>query len=280
MSKQTRKSISELIDRLKKSIKNSVPKTTESKYPGYLDHTRLLNKIIIEQKLEVLQGRYSELFPFIEALKAKIPDIIENTHLCAVYLLLCYNLQTWKSLFLLAKYGHYSAIMSLIRKLKEISMLVQHFTLEKKDNIRTDLDKWFSGEIISHSIGRNSSTKLMESDNPYPELDYGKLQSFIYQIESQAPHAGYASILECISPFTEDFDFNGYAGYGRTISALEYANGTMNDINLALKAVYSLILNDPIGYEKIDQILLKYDPSMKRTTIDQAILDQFKKDNP
>ena len=277
MSSETKKTVSFLIKQLKEKINSPDPKNHLEQYPNYQEDTKITGKIEIDNHLKKLKGRHKELLPFVKLIKREVSNITDTKIVSAVYLLLCYNFQTWESLFLLSKKGQYSSIMTLIRKLKETSMLIQHFVLENRAGKNRDLKKWFSGEVITHSKGRESSSRFAEEDGLFPDLDWKRMEAHIYQMESLTPHASYVSVLECINVFEEDFDFKGFAGYRRTISALRYANGTMTNINITLKGVYRFLLEDHANYDKLDAILLKYDPEIASQTLDLEIQKQFKK---
>lgn len=277
MHEQTKNDIKLIIDDNHQKIKSPKPKIALKQNPNLLKDRREKDVVQINEMLDSLQNQNDELLPFIKALKNKIPDITAETHLTAIYLLLCYNAQTWQSLFLLAKNGFYSQTMTLIRMIKESLMLCDNFALEFKNNINESLKKWFSGSIVSHSVGRNNMSQFIEEYSTYPNLDVKQLQTHIYQMESLIPHNSYASMLENISPFTENFDFEGYTGFYRTLSALKYAMGTMSTFAITLKGVYLILLNDPTSYDKINEILIKYDPMMVNKSLPPDIQKIFKK---
>ena len=66
--------------------------------------------------------------------------------------------------------------------------------------------------------------------------------------------------MELVSPFTEDYDFDGYNGYLRTISWLRYASGSLEATNIAVKMVYSIVINDEKAFKEINKILIKFNP--------------------
>ena len=272
MQKQTRKTVKLVIDGIKKSIKNRKPKIALEKDPNLLIVNQKKDKNEIDQKLSKLRDQYTELLPFVKGIKEHIKDITEETHVYAVYLLLCFAFQNWNSLFLLAEYGKNSAALALIRLIEESLKLAELFTIEFCKNERKYLNKWCSGEIISHSICREVINKFFDELLPIPNLPpyiyIKKQETYLYQMESQVIHSSYAPILECISPFTEDFDFEGYTGFYRTKIFLKYAEGKMTTTSNTLKLVYILLLKDKDGFDKINGILIKYNHDMSQVIVE------------
>jgi len=80
----------------------------------------------------------------------------------------------------------------------------------------------------------------------------------IYHMESLVIHGSYISMLESVSPFTEDFDYDGRTQYFRTSKGLDYAKGTMDAMNISLKLVYGQLIQDGKRYKQLDEILIKY----------------------
>lgn len=258
-------------------IKSHRPKLARMANPNLLNDQKQQDAEAIGKLLEELTQYCEELQPFISQLKNNISDIAEQSHLCAIYLLMCFNLQTWQSIYMLSREGFYSQTMSLIRIIKESSMICSLFSLEKMQNKEQYLKKWFSGEIISHSNGRKAEEEFFEKNSPCPEIDLKRLQSYIYQMESQPAHCSYASMLENISPFSEDFDLEMYTGFRRVIPALNYAKGSMEDMNITLKSIYLIMLKDSSRYNELDTILIKHNPRYKNATVSEDVLKMFKK---
>lgn len=276
MNQRTKDATKLLIESSKTAIKNNATQQAFKLNPHLPEEIKATGVIKIKAMLPDLKNQHAEIMPFVTSIKAQISAITDQTINVAIYLLLSYNLQIWKSFFILAESGQYSAAFTLIREIKEISMQAQHLILESKKGLNNDLTKWFSGEIIAHSIGRKSTTSFIEEDEQYSDLDLISLQSFIYHMESLNAHASYVSILECISPFTKDFDHSDYTGYHRTPSVLAYAKGSMSDLNITIKLAYLFLFNDHKNYEKLDKILIKYDPTIKNS-IDPKIQKEFNK---
>jgi hypothetical protein len=276
MQEESRKKIEKVIASNKFAIKKKEPKI------AFATNLRLRHDILVQDKREIaillsaLQSQHSELSPFVHRLKSYVKDITEETHICAVYLILCHIFENWDSVFLLADNGKSNAVGNLIRTIKEGIMLTELFCFDCKNNDSTNLKRWFSGYIIEHSVGREKMSKNFDESLINPQLDFKKMDAHIYQMESQVPHNSYATILELVSPFTEDYDFDGFTGYHRTLAWLRYATGSLAATNISLKAVYSYIINDEQIYNNLDKILLKYNPNLK-DGLDKQIFDDFQK---
>lgn len=275
MQEQSRKKIEEVIESNKQAIKSKKPKEALAQNPDLLFIEKEGYKATIGSLLLRLHNQYGDLLPFVHKLKPHITDITETTHVCAIYLLLCRVFDDWKTLFILAGKGKSSAVGNLVRMIKEGNMLVNLFAIEFSNKTRANLDKWFSGEIISHSTGREEMGKYFDKYLP-SELDDRKLAAHIYQVESQFSHNAYATILELVSPFTEDYDFDGRTGYYRTISHLRYAAGSLENTNIALKIVYSLVTNDEEVFKKVNEILIKYNPKINDGVNEESVKDFLK----
>ena len=262
MQQEAKNQIKALIEDNQKKIKDPEPK----KYLGI--HPNVLTDIQKEKELEIayllgqLDNQYKELLPFVEKIKLNIGDITEQTFVCATYLLLCRIFDNWESIFILAKEGKSPAVGNMIRTIKEGIMQVQLFSIDSLSMDRTNLDKWFSGDIVTHGVGREKLAKFCKEENPEGEKT-DDLTTQIYSIESLVSHNSYASIIESVSPFTEDYSFNGSTSYHRTVAWLRYAIGSLESTNIAMKFVYSHIMKDTDGYQKLSEILVKYNPIYK-----------------
>jgi hypothetical protein len=120
------------------------------------------------------------------------------------------------------------------------------------------------------------TNEFYDEHSPNSNIDFKKVEAHVYQMESHHAHNSYASILECINPCTEDYDFEGFTGFYRTKFALEYSRGTMTATNIALGTVYSFLLKDLDSSKKINKILIKYDPNINQSVSDE-IFEQFSK---
>mgnify|MGYP001588103487 CR=1 FL=1 len=82
------------------------------------------------------------------------------------------------------------------------------------------------------------------------------------------------AVLESVSPFTEDFDFDGYTGFYRIISWLRA--GSLTTTNITLKLVYSSVINNKEYVAKLNEILIRYNPTIN-DGIDKEDLKDFLK---
>jgi hypothetical protein len=261
---------------LKGIIKNQEAKDAIARHPEVEIQDQKDHKQKIKEGLYILNERLHLLIPFVKKIGSKLTDITDESYLNAMYLLGCYCIQSLHSFFVLARFGQYPAALAVIRMIKETSMLMQHFTFEKMEGKDSDLKKWFGGDLVMHSAGRESTASMSEKNGEWG-MNHKALSSYVYQIESLAPHSGYVTMLECISPFSEDFEIDGNTELYRTISTVKYANGTLTDFNVTLKGIYKLILGDMTNYKALDEILLKFDPQMVEENIDQKLKEKFPK---
>jgi len=262
MKKEAKNQIKTLIEDNRKKIKDPEPKKYLGSHPDILTDIKKEKELKVVYLLRQLDNQYKELLPFVKKIKLSIGDITEETFICATYLLLCRIFDNWESIFILSKDGKSSAIGNMIRTIKEGLMQVQLFSIDSLNMDRTNLDKWFSGDIITHGVGREKLANFCKEDDPKGE-NVDDLSTQIYSIESQVSHNSYASIIELVSPFTEDYDFNGSTSYHRTVAWLKYAIGSLESTNIAMKFVYLNIMKDTDGYQKLNEILIKYNPIYK-----------------
>lgn len=265
MQEPNRSKIKYVIASNKQAIKSSKPKAALLHNPDMLRSIQERDKLKIGLLLSRLREQYSELFPFVKKVKLHINDIIEETYVCAIYLLLCHVFDNWNSFFILAENGRSSAAGNVIRTIKEGIMQIELFSIDSLSEERTNLDKWFSGDIIRHVTGRRKVGEYFDESLPFSEVNVKELSSQVYQIESQVSHNAYASILELVSPFTEDYDFDGYSGYHRTLAWLRYASGSLEATNIVMKMVYLMVIKDAESFKKINEILVRYSPETGRT---------------
>ena len=260
MQERSRVMVEDVIKSNRDGIKAKGAKVELENNPSMLTTDKAQDEESIRKLLIKLRAQYNELFPYVKKLKNYIADITEETHICAIYLLLCQVFNIWESFFILSEAGKSSSIGGLIRMIKEGDMQVQLFVTEASENSRVNLNKWFKGEIITHGEGRDKVSKFIEKGTPVSGDNLKDLSAHIYQMESQASHNAYTSILELVSPFTEDYDFEGYCGYYRTVIWLKYAFGSLEFTNITLKMVYLNIVKDQGAYKEINKILVKYNP--------------------
>ncbi|MDO8566122.1 MAG: hypothetical protein Q7S04_02995 [Candidatus Moranbacteria bacterium] len=257
MNENAKGKIEFLIQDNLRAIKSKHPKIALKADPNILEQDKKKSAEEIALTLPSLQKHLDELLPFIQNLRKHIQDITEQTHICAAYLLLARATQDWKSLLSLAEKGDIGC-WSFIRLIKESVALADLFALESRGDSRKYIEKWFSGQIIGHAAYREVQTEFMRQDPSNAGIDIEAMATELYQMESLVIHASYSTMLESVSPFTEDFDYTGRTQYSRTSKALGYAHGTMVNMNIVLKSVYLFLIKDSNAYEDLDKILIKY----------------------
>lgn len=259
MSEFTKKTTQEVIESNRTAIKNDRPKKALQDNPNLLDEEQKIAEVEINNILAGIISQYSELVPFIKRLRNFVPNITEETHYCAVYLLFCQSLTYWDSLFLLAKNGNSSAIQVITRTIKEALALTELFSLEFYERKNNNLLKWFSGEIINHGAHRKAMKDFFGKTDEETSILMEEMSKNLYRMESHSIHVAYTSVLECISPFSEDFDFEKYTRFRRTSYNLGYVKGIMDGTNIALKFAYKFLLQDLESCNQLEKILIKYE---------------------
>ena len=279
MQDEARKKITAVIEDNKRAIKAPEPKDALAADPSVLEQSELSSRKHIALLLAKLQSWHADLLPFVRNLRKHVQDITEGTHLCAIYLVLCHLFDNWVTAFDIAQHGKSPALGNLMRFIKEDEMLVSLFAIEAHQGKRANLDKWLAGNIVSHATGRDVTSEFFDAHSIAADVDLAKLSAHIYQVESQGTHPSYASMLELVSPFTEDYDFTSRTQLFRTTTWLRYALGSMTACNIALKSVYGLLLNNEKSYQAINDTLMKYDPSA-RGPINPEAIKGFQKATP
>lgn len=254
MREDNKKDIQLLIDDHKAAIKDGGPKKAIKDDPFYLEKDRALIAKEIAISLEILINYYQTLFSFLSKIKSHIQDITEQTHIAAMYLTLCNVFEFWSSFFILLKNGKGIECACLLRTIKEGNMQVDLLVTDALKKVDADLNKWFSGEILSHGVGRKKLSKFIGESKTEDGDEFKELSTKTYQMESQAAHNSYESILECVSPFTEDYDFDGYSNNFRASTWAKYAIGSMESTNISLKGVFEY-LKDNKFYKELSEIL-------------------------
>ena len=262
MQEKSREKVQFLIQDNIRAIKSTYPKIALSRNSQLLQSAQEKNELDIDKLLLKLQEYHAELFLFIKKIKTRVNDIAERTHICAVYLLINKIFDDWSALFLLAKNGKSLAANNLLRTVSEGVELIHLFIIEASQGGRSNLDSWLSGEIIPNRTCRKKVAEHHEKYSFVSKIDFRALSSHIYQMESQVPHNSYESILESVSPFTEDYDHEGFTGYQRTVFLLHYASGSMAGVNIVLKAIFGILINEASEFQQLDQILRKYNPDV------------------
>jgi hypothetical protein len=188
--------------------------------------------------------------------------------------LLSWVLNTWDSIILLANKGKYSSIMILLRSIEEALMQCKLFLLDSNENKTKNINEWFNWSIISHWTWRDKMTANL----PDEWIDIRSMQSYLYKMESMHTHTSYISILENVSPYSEDYDLDWCTGYYRTNEALQWiALPKMNLMAITLKWIYKLIVQDNQSVSKLNNLISKYNPNMWDVANFQKVIDKFPK---
>ena len=272
MHEKVKNDISHIINDNIRAIKNPYTKLELLQNPNILKELEQDYKNEIESLMLELEKQYNDIIPFIKDLKKYVKDITEQTFFSAIYLLSNSILSIFSSIKILANKWEYISIMTLLRKLDEAATLCNLFSIECNENNPNNLNKWFSWKIINHKIWREKTDKLPEWIN----VDFEALQSYLYQMTSQAAHNWYSSLLESISPFTEEYD-NKLTWYYRTISALKMTLWWITEFIIALKWIYLFIIKDSVTYDKLDLLLNKFNPDFWKNTNFSSIEKDFPK---
>ena len=222
----------------------------------------------IPKKLMRVKSVYLKIEERIKELKTLIPDITEQTTLCAVYLIYGKVLQTWRAIFLLTERGYNFEIMELNRSIVENLGLVHTFYLDKD---LVHLSKWFQGEIITNGIARNLVDEYIakNSVNTHGLSPYD-MANYVYRGFSKYTHCSYAALLESVDLFNEDFDWNGYSGAHYSLKHIDALESTMTSTLITLKHTY-LELKDMESYVVINKILLDFAGPMDDQSLQELI---------
>ncbi len=261
MQEKVKNDISFIINDNINAIKNPYTKIELLQNPNILEELEIKYKKEIADLIAELEKQYKDIIPFVESLRNYVKDITEQTFFSAVYLLANSILSIFTSINVLSVKWEYASIMTLLRKLDEATTLCNLFIFDCKENNSENLNKWFSWKIIEHKIWREKMDKLPEWVN----VDFKALQSYVYQMISQAAHNWYSSLLENISPFTENYD-NKSTWYYRTISALKMTLWWITEFIISLKWIYLFIIKDVKIYNKLDLVLKIHNPDFWKNT--------------
>lgn len=279
MQAEVKEKIDKILAGHKRAIKNPLAKVALARDPSMRKRDREIDSLAIQGAVKKSVEQYSELLPFVKGIKKHIKDIVEETVICAVYLLMCRAFHDWKALLLLLHAGMNAPALTVLRKIKEAVDIVDLFIMDADKNTSKNLEKWFSGKLLTPSDTHKSREEFEEKYSPNSDVDLVKMKSHIYQMESQSAHNGYVSILESVSPFSEDFDFDGYTDTHYARESARHIEASMTELALALRLTYSVLLKDGMGVEKIKGIIAKYNPDIN-DPIDTADLSSFKKKKP
>ncbi len=225
----------------------------------------------IQEKLKGLESIHFQIEEKVRKLKSLIPEISEQTTLCAVYLIYGKVLQTWEAIFLLARRGYNFEIMELTRSINENLDLIHTFHLDKE---QTHLKKWFEGEIITNRVARRLSDEFIKKGSIKSVEEHGlspySMATDVYRGFSKYTHCSYAALLDSVDVFNEDFDWNRYGGAHYTLRNMEALKNAMVTTLIALKMTY-MELKDPESYKEVDNILVEFAGPMDEQSLKDLI---------
>lgn len=232
----------------------------------------------INEQLSRLKIIHNELVPKIKELKKLVPDITDQSALCAVYLIYGKVLQTWESIFLLASRGHNFDTMEFIRSIAENLDLIHTFHLDKSNKY---LKQWFEGEIIPHGVSRKIGAEFIEKGK-IKAIEEGKLSpqkmaTDVYRGFSKYTHCSYGALLDCIDVFNEDFDWNRYAGAHWTLNNIHALENTMVTTLVTLKMTYMAIA-DPVRFDEVNKILTDFAGPMDDASLAELMAEKDQQD--
>ena len=252
----------EFIDGHIKAILDAAPKRAAMNDVLLPNRLREGSKKSIQKTIEQLKKRNDELRPFVQHLKEKIPDITAKTRICATYLLLAEVSISWEGIFALAERGMSTQLMNVLRSINESLSLVKYFALLPNDQDSHLID-WFNGTIVTpgeEGGPRDTIANFFQNsqDAEVRKVDFKKMDSTIYRVESKYTHPTYLALLESVSIFTKDFDWLQHSHFHFTEENLKYGSGKMNSFTITIKAVYQSLARDRVKYEELSAILSKY----------------------
>jgi len=212
----------------------------------------------VKNEIKNIQNVHFQMKNHIKGLRKFIPDITEETILCASYLIFGKVIQTWETIFVLCLKGYNFDVMELIRSIGENLDLIKTFHL---DSDQKYLKQWFGGQIITHDIARRLEEKFIKKNNQEflekHNLSPYDMATDIYRTFSKYTHCSYAALLDSVDVFNEDFDWNGYAGAHYTLHNIHALRSAMSATLTTLKVIY-LQLKDMEKYSEIDKVLTDF----------------------
>ncbi len=240
MHEETKNILSTVIESNLKAIKDPRPKLALLYDPNLLIELMQENQVWIEFYIDNTRKVLITLRSYLENIKSTINDITEQTHIVAIYLLLSSTFYEWDSFLNLASSWKYSSAYTILRKINEAIDQVELFIHDCRDQEDKNIQDWFSGKIIGNELSRKRIDAEMEKIS---EIDVKWLLSHLYQVESNPSHNGYSSILELVSPFTEDFDHTWPTWFHRTLSLVKSLY-PINNLIRVLRLYYLLVVPD------------------------------------
>ena len=273
MQEEARKAISFLIADNIRRIKDPAPKEALKQDPAILAQYVASSVLRTAPLVRRLRVQHEALLPFVKQLRTHVTDIAEHTHICAVYLIACRMFDTLMTVTDLITDGRSPSVGSLLRDVEEDTMLIETFMIESFNSGHSLRDKWFAGGIVTHGEGREVADRFHKMYPVADNVDLKKLSNHIYQMQSQGVHPTYISMLELISPFTEDYDFSDRTQRYRSIAYARFACQKMTAVNISLKGIFGLMLRDDAAYQKLNELLLKFEPGANGPVREESVKD-------
>lgn len=226
----------------------------------------------IQEEISKLKLIHRQIRCRIKKIKNLIPDITDQSTLCAVYLIYGKILQTWEAIFFLALRGYNFDIMELTRSISENLGLIKTFHLDKEQE---HLKQWFRGKIIVDRVSRKLEDKFIKNGVVKPIIEENNLSPYdiatdVYSVFSNYTHCSYAALLDSVDVFNEDFDWNLYAGSHYTLHNIDALKNSMAATLITLKMTY-LEIRDVVSYEEINKMLISFAGPMDEQSLRDLI---------
>jgi hypothetical protein len=229
--------------------------------------------LYIKDEVAKLKLVHERIVPYIKKLKGSIPDITEQTEICATYLIYGKVSQTFDAIFLLSIGGFNFEMMELSRSINENLDLIKLFHIEKDHK---NLISWFEGKIIDNKISREAQHEyLLEGNDNVESLASGEINPYelitkIYRVISKYTHCSYGALLDSVDVFSHDFDWNKYGGFHYTLDNMHQIESTMTATIITLKMTYQ-----KLGFHKefaeLTQILNDFAGAMNANTLAELL---------
>jgi len=238
----------------------------------YPDKQKRKDIVNIQEEIDKLKFIHCQIRCKIKKIKNLIPDITDQSTLCAVYLIYGKILQTWEAIFFLASKGYDFNTMELTRSISENLGLIKTFHLDKKQK---HLKQWFQGKIIVGRVSRKLEDKFIKDSVVKPIIEENDLSSYdmatdIYGVFSNYTHCSYIALLDSVDVFNEDFDWNLYAGSHYTLHNIHVLKSFMAATLITLKMTYGEI-GDVNSYEEVNKMLISFAGPMDKQSLKNLI---------
>jgi len=246
------KRIKDRIDKLKSGIARN-KFLLDISYPA---RQQSKDKYTVKISVKWIENFLPELLVLIKSIRPHFDKIWDQNRIVASYLLLGKAYKILESILCIAKEGYSSSIVELARSGQEAIDLVFLFSNDKSDKF---LKLWFKGEIVGNSESRKiidqSVNQMYAAFNK--SLPVKKAKDDIYWVYSLYTHSGYATIIEMIDVFHEDFDFETYAGFHFIRRNFHLVFNLVVNILLGIKNT-AIVCNDSEILSKVNLKLKKF----------------------